>query len=56
MKSGDKWLDKLSKLRVDRASGDPAPHKPLLIPVVLDLAEEGFLPPKTLPLTPELAS
>lgn len=56
MKSGDKWLDKLSKLRVDRASGDPAPHKPLLLLVVLDLAEEGLLPPKMLPLTPELAS
>jgi len=53
---GDKWLNKLSKLRVDRASGDPAPHKPLLILVVLDLAQEGLLPPRTLPLTPELAS
>ena len=31
MTSGDNWLDKLSKLRVDRASGDPAPHKPLLL-------------------------
>ena len=56
MKSDDYWLGKLSKLRVDRASGDPAPHKPLLLLVVLDLAQEGLLPPKTLPLTPELAS
>jgi hypothetical protein len=56
MKSGDKWLDKLSKLRVDRASGDPAPHKPLLLLTIFDLAEESLLPPKMLPLTPELAS
>jgi putative restriction endonuclease len=56
MTSGDNWLDKLSKLRVDRASGDPAPHKPLLLLIILDLAQEGLLPPKTLPLSPELAS
>ena len=56
MTSGDNWLDKLSKLRVDRASGDPAPHKPLLLLIILDLAQEGLLPPKTLPLGPELAS
>jgi hypothetical protein len=35
MKSADHWLGRLSKLRVDRASGDPAPHKPLLLLVVL---------------------
>ena len=56
MKSADYWLGKLSKLRVDRASGDPAPHKPLLLLVIFDLAQEGLLPPKTLPLTPNLAS
>jgi putative restriction endonuclease len=56
MKSADYWLGKLSTLRVDRASGDPAPHKPLLLLVILDLAQEGLLPPKTLPLTPDLAS
>ena len=52
----DKWLDKFARLRVDRASGDPAPHKPLLLLLILDLAEEGSLPPKMLSLTPEVAS
>jgi putative restriction endonuclease len=56
MKSADYWLEKFSKLRIDSASGDPAPHKPLLLLVILDLAQEGILPSKTLPLTPELAS
>jgi putative restriction endonuclease len=56
VKSADYWLGKLSKLRVDRASGDPAPHKPLLLLVIFELAQDGLLPPKTLPLTPDLAS
>lgn len=56
MKATDYWLGKLSKLRVDRASGNPAPHKPLLLFVILDLAQEGLLPPRILPLSPELAS
>jgi putative restriction endonuclease len=38
----------LARLKVDRASGDPAPHKPLLLLVVLDLAEQGLLPPEEL--------
>ncbi len=49
-----KWLAKLAKLRTDRR-GNPAPHKPLLLLVVIDLAEQGVLPEKLLPLTPELA-
>jgi putative restriction endonuclease len=56
MKSDEYWLGKLSNLRLDRASGDPAPHKPLLLLLILDLAQEGLLPPETLALTPELAS
>jgi putative restriction endonuclease len=48
------WLAKLSKLRVD-LRGNPAPHKPLLLLVVIELAEQGFLPKGTVPLTPELA-
>ena len=43
------------KLRVDVAQGDPAPHKPLLLLVVIELAEQGSLPERILPLTPELA-
>jgi hypothetical protein len=49
------WLAKLSKLRVDRARGDPAPHKPLLLLALCDLAEQGALPHGALPLSPELA-
>ena len=55
MSTPDQWLAKLAKLKVDRASGDPAPHKPLLLLVVLELAEQGLLPNQELALTPELA-
>ncbi len=47
-------LGSLANLRVDRASGDPAPHKPLLLLTILDMAEEQYIP-DPLPLTPELA-
>ena len=55
MATPEEWLGKLAKLRFDRASGDPAPHKPILLLVVLELAEQGLLPDEVLPLTPELA-
>jgi predicted restriction endonuclease len=55
MATPEQWLARLAKLKVDRASGDPAPHKPLLLLVVLELAEQGLLPHQELPLTPELA-
>lgn len=45
---------KLKALRVDRAKG-VAPHKPLLLLVVLELAESGMLPTRDLQLTPDLA-
>jgi putative restriction endonuclease len=48
-------MTKLARLNVDRAPGDPAPHKPLLLLVTLELAERGELPEELLPLTPELA-
>jgi putative restriction endonuclease len=48
-------LDRIARLRVDRARANPAPHKPLLLLVVLELAEKGELPDRRLPLTPELA-
>jgi putative restriction endonuclease len=51
----ERWLAKLAKLRVDWAKGNPAPHKPLLLLVIIELAEQGLLPEKNLPLTPELA-
>lgn len=55
MSNTEKWLAKVSRLRVDRARGDPAPHKPLLLLAVLELAEQGQLPKDVLPLSPELA-
>jgi hypothetical protein len=55
MNRADHWLTKLSKLRIDRARGDPAPHEPLLLLALCDLAEQGALPHGTLPLSPELA-
>lgn len=55
MATGEQWLGKSSRLKVDRARGNPAPHKPLLLLVILEMAEQDILPPKTLPLTPELA-
>ncbi len=51
----DYWLTKFSKLRIDRARGDPAPHKPLLLLVLCDLVEKASLPHDVLPLSPELA-
>jgi putative restriction endonuclease len=47
------WLTKLSRLRIDTVTN--APHKPLLLLVVLDLAQEGAFGPDALPLTPQLA-
>jgi putative restriction endonuclease len=54
MNRPDHWLGKFSKLRVDRARGDPAPHKPLLLLVMCDLAESGDLR-EVVSLSPELA-
>jgi hypothetical protein len=49
------WLKKIATLKVDKARGDPAPHKPLLLLVLLDLAEEGMIEQEILALTGELA-
>lgn len=49
------WLRKLAKLRVDRASKNPAPHKPLLLLTILDLIEERELTSPVVRLTPDLA-
>ena len=43
MATPDEWPGKFANLRFDRASGDPAPHKPLLLLVVLEMAEQGHL-------------
>ena len=49
----EKWLKVVSNLRVDR-KGTIAPHKPLLLLVLAELAEHGKLTAKILPLTGEL--
>ena len=49
------WLNKLAKLRVDRASNNPAPHKPLLLLAILDQIEDGTITSNIIKLTPELA-
>jgi putative restriction endonuclease len=47
-------LTRLARLRRDKAKGDPAPHKPLLLLSVMDLIDSGLLTSNTIPLTPEL--
>jgi putative restriction endonuclease len=56
MGTNEGWFTKLGELRPSRGKkGDqPAPHKPLLLLVLFELAEQGQLPCDTLPLTPEL--
>jgi len=49
----EKWLKTISNLRVDR-KGSIAPHKPLLLLVLAELAEQGKLTEKILPLTADL--
>lgn len=47
-------LSKLSHLNIDRAKG-AAPHKPLLLLSLLEIAEQGGLTEELLPVTGELA-
>lgn len=47
-------LHRLSRLKVDRSRGNPAPHKPLLLLAVMDLLDAGRLELPTVPLTAEL--
>jgi putative restriction endonuclease len=55
MATTEDFLSKITKLRLFKDKAGTAPHKPLLLLVVLELAEQGQLPKTTLPLTPELA-
>jgi putative restriction endonuclease len=55
MATAEVWLGKLAKLNVYRAKGGAAPHKPLLLLVILELAEQCLLPTDVLPLSPDLA-
>ncbi len=54
MSTSKDWLATIGKLKIDRSKG-PAPHKPLLLLTVLELAEQGELPADVLPLSPALA-
>lgn len=49
------WLQRLANLKIDRARGDPAPHKPFLLLVVLEMADRGEITEQELPLSPDLA-
>jgi putative restriction endonuclease len=49
------WLQKLATLRIDRACGNPAPHKPLLLLVILEMVEKGEITSRDLSLSPDLA-
>ena len=49
------WLHKLATLRIDRAHGNPAPHKPLLLLVILEMAEKGEITSCDVSLSPDLA-
>lgn len=51
----DHWLNKLATLRIDRARGNPAPHKPFLLLVVLEMAERGEIKGPKLPMSADLA-
>jgi putative restriction endonuclease len=49
------WIAALQKIRVDRASKTPAPHKAILLLVLIDQIEKGFLDPNAIRLSPQLA-
>lgn len=54
-RGSDYWLHKLATLRIDRARGNPAPHKPFLLLVVLEMAERGEIKGPELPMSADLA-
>jgi putative restriction endonuclease len=49
------WLRKIATLRIDRARGDPAPHKPLLLLVILEMADKGEVTGPEIALSADLA-
>ncbi len=48
------FLAKLKHLRIDRARGTPAPHKPLLLLTVIDLIEQGAIQTNQIYPSPQL--
>ena len=55
LKDQQYWLHKLVTLRIDRARGNPAPHKPLLLLVIMEMAEKGEITSPEVTLSPDLA-
>jgi putative restriction endonuclease len=55
VKNQQYWLHKLATLRIDRARGNPAPHKPLLLLVIMEMIEQGEIESRDVTLTPDLA-
>jgi putative restriction endonuclease len=49
------WLNKFATLRIDRARGNPAPHKPLLLLVIMEMVEKGEITKREVTLSPDLA-
>ncbi len=49
------WLQRLATLRIDRSTKDPAPHKPLLLLVIIEMTEQGEIDGLDIPLSPDLA-
>lgn len=48
------YQNKIQRLRIDRARGIPAPHKPLLLLAVIDLIEQGAIQGNRIPPSPQL--
>jgi len=55
VKNQQYWLHKLATLRIDRARGNPAPHKPLLLLVFMEMAEHSEITRREVPLSPDIA-
>jgi putative restriction endonuclease len=55
VKDCEYWLRKIGTLRIDRARGDPAPHKPLLLLVILEMADKGEVTDNEIKLSADLA-
>ena len=54
IKNQQYWLHKLARLRIDRARGNPAPHKPLLLLVIMEMVEKGEIASREVTLSPDL--
>jgi len=55
VKDQNYWLQKLATLRIDRAHGKPAPHKPLLLLVIMEMVEKGEIESVEATLSPDIA-